>query len=208
MIWDRWKGLWTREERWSLCCDFHDWVVHDLSLSEARAILETLRDSEKSTLVVWRTGWPNWRNLRDPDCSPLLNTRTVKISAPPLPKSEDFDPEITAVRSLKPVNPFASRKHSRFEAKFPVTIVSGSNEFKTETLDLSEGGLRVRDTLPDWVAGYCSAILEIENGRTLEVMCSLAEDQKQGKSRLEIVASDRAAEFVEWFRQHPQFKEA
>ena len=192
--------------RWALNCDFHNWTIHDLRTNEASVILETLRDSEKASVLVWRTGWTNWKSLREPECSVLLHTRHVQLSAPPLPAHEDFNPEITAVRPIKPETPFHTRKSKRFDVSYPVQVISGTQEFSSVIEDLSEGGLRVRDALPEWVAGYCTVIFTVENGSKIEVMCSLAEDQKQSKTRLEIVPSEKHAAFLEWFKAQTRFQ--
>jgi hypothetical protein len=194
------KGLLKDEERWAIHCDYHSWTVQDLSKDQAIAVLDTLKDTQKSSVMVWRTGWAGWRNLRDPECSDLMQPREVKVQAPPVPTDENFDPEITAVRSVAAQNPFMTRKGVRFDVEYPVVVVSSNQEFKTQSLDLSEGGLRVKDTLPDWVAGYCSVILHVENGRKIELMCSLAEDQKHSKTRFEIVPSEKQSEFLDWFQ--------
>lgn len=194
------------EQRWSINCDYHNWTVHDLTTDQARAVLETLRDTHKTTVKIWRTGWASWKSLRDPVCADLMQTRIVKIDAPPLPHQEDFDPEITAVRPVSASSPFSTRKHTRFEVSYPVTVMSSNHQFATESVDLSEGGIQVRDPLPDWVAGYCTVMIEVEDGRQVEVLCSLAEDQKYEKKRLEIVASEKHSDFLEWFRRHPRFQ--
>jgi hypothetical protein len=201
------KQLIRGDESWSLNCDFHNWTVHDLSTNEARVILETLRDSEKATVLVWKPGWAVWKSLRDGECAELLHTRIVKIKAPVIPSVQDFDSEITAVRPVKAETPFVTRKFNRFEVDYPARVVSGTQEFATRILDLSEGGLRIKDPVPDWVAGYSTVIITIEDGRDLELMCSLAEDQRHLKTRLEIVPSENQSEFLAWFRAHPKFKE-
>lgn len=193
-------------ERWSINCDFHNWTLHDLSTSEARACLETLRDSEKATVLVWKAGWPTWRQLRDNDCAELLENRGAKSEAPPIPSDGEYDPEITAVRTVDPKNPFHTRKLPRFDVDYPVLVASGTQEFRTRCLDISEGGLRVSEPLPDWVAGYCSVIMTVENGRVLELLCSIAEDQKHLKTRFEIVPSEKQPEFLAWFQSHPLFQ--
>jgi hypothetical protein len=200
-------SLLASKERWSLSCDFHNWTIHDLSENEARVLIETLRSSEKATLLVWKTGWPSWRSLRDPECAVLLQTRIVQIEAPPVSQQASFDPEITSVH-LKPTAtaPISTRRHNRFDVEFPVTVVMGTQEFHTVCVDLSEGGMRLRDPLPEWVAGYTSVILHIDQDRSIEVMCSLAEDQKHSKTRLEIAISEKQPEFLDWFRSQPQFR--
>lgn len=199
--------LFGKKERWSINCGYHNWTAHDLNKNEAGVLLETLRDSEKASVLVWRTGWTHWRNIRDPEAAPLLHAREIQVSAPVLPELEDFDPEITAVRPLieKPAN-FLSRKHIRFDASYPVTVVSGTQDFSTETLDLSEGGLCLKDAVPDWVAGYCSVIITVEDGRTIEVMCSVAEDQAHAKTRLEMAPSEKQSEYLSWFESHPKYR--
>lgn len=195
-----------KDGSWSLNCDFHNWTVHDLSTNEARVILETLRDSEKATVLVWKPGWAAWKPLRDAECEELLHTRVVKIKAPIIPSVQDYDSEITAVRPLKAETPFVTRKFNRFDVDYPAKLISGTQEFETRVLDLSEGGLRIKDPVPDWVAGYTTVVIIVEDGRQLELMCSLAEDQKHAKTRLEIAPSDKQSDFLAWFHAHSQFK--
>ena len=199
------KDLFGDQVRWALNSDFHNWTIHDLSRREAQIVVESLRDSEKASLMVWRTGWKTWRGLRDPECSELLHSRVINKEAPETPRADDsFDPEITAVRSSTNKPAFSLRKATRFEAEYPVTVVCIDKEFKTVSIDISEGGLKVRDAMPEWVAGYCTLLLDVEDGQVLEVLGSLAEDQKHYKTRFEIVPSDKQSEFIEWFRKRFQ----
>ena len=170
-------------------------------------MLDTLRDSHKAGVVVWKKGWPRWKNLRDTGCEALWRSRDVRIKAPDLVKEHEYDPEITAVRVKKQSSPFYTRKSVRFKVNYPVTIFSGGQELQTVCLDLSSGGLRVQDPMPDWVAGYSSLILTVEDGRQLEIMCSVAEDQQHSKTRFEIVPSENQSEFLDWFAKNPRFQQ-
>ena len=197
------KKLFGDRTRWALNSDFHNWTIHDLSQREAQIVVESLRDSEKASLMVWRSGWTQWRGLRDAECSDLLHSRVIHKEAPEVARAdENFDPEITAVRSATANKPsFALRKATRFEAEYPVTVVCIDKEFKTVSVDVSEGGLKLQDAMPEWVAGYCTLLIAVEDGQILEVLGSLAEDQKHFKTRFEIVPSDKHSEFIEWFHK-------
>lgn len=195
-------------KRWALNCDFHNWTVQDLSLREAQIILETLRDSEKATVLVWRTGWPTWRSLKHPSCSELMYTRIQNIEAPHLNINIENDSEITAVRPMSNESPFQARKYKRFSAAYPCLVLSNQKEFATQTVDLSRGGIRLANSVPDWVAGYCTLRLEVESGVSLSVICALAEDQKDFKTRFEVVSNegDVPTEYTKWFDAQEQFK--
>lgn len=100
------------------------------------------------------------------------------------------------IRPAKVVHP---RLHKRFEIKTDCVLIgSQEKEFVTETVDLSEGGLYLRDVIPAWVAGY---FLVIVNGQ-YQLMCSLVEDQKE-KRRVQIVSEEsdyHYTQYKEWIK--------
>ena len=66
-------------------------------------------------------------------------------------------------------------------------------------MDLSEGGLYFKDTLPDWVAGYF--LVGVQSPTTIyQLMCSVVEDQKE-RRRVQIVSEEQDAHYLaykEW----------
>ncbi len=194
-----------KQQEWALNHAVEGWTLHSLSQNEVKAILATVPDKFKSDVRVWKKGWPAWADLKHPDCRVLLELRIEKREAPPLPHQlqhiEFEDESVTQVKSSVE-RLFVQRKYKRYDITLPVTVILGSNQFKTQTRDLSLGGVCLADPLPDWVAGYCTVVLDTPDNLEIELVCTLVEDQKMDKFRLEIVQSLKYEELKDWMSRH------
>lgn len=94
-----------------------------------------------------------------------------------------------------------NRRYTRYGVNIPVKVVNNTQEFLTLTRDISEGGVRLADSLPDAFAGYCQVVLTPADRSPLHLLCSLVEDQEDGKYHLEFVDSEGQADFIAWLRR-------
>ncbi len=95
---------------------------------------------------------------------------------------------------------FVVRKDQRVAAEIDVEIISQGRKFTTKSVDLSIGGIQVKDPVPNWLAGYCTIILrrpELKQG--LEFVCSVVENQDPAeRKRLEIHPSKDTVHLKRW----------
>lgn len=177
------------------------WVVKDLTEGEATAIFAVLTGQQRLVTRLWTTGWPGWRQLDDPQCNFLFLPRTTKLEPPPISVEMPQTAEITQVMIPRTNDVgVAARKHQRFSVQIPVTVQTVSEVFQTVTEDVSEGGIRLRDPLPDKFAGYCQIVFQPRTSTSFTVLASPVEDQKNGRVHLEFVDSDEQWKFIEWLR--------
>lgn len=181
------------------------WLVRDLTASEASAIVAVLNARQRLTTRAWTEGWPAWKPIDDPDCAFLLETRKQTQEPPTIDFVSNDPPEITQVY-LPPDRPTASgriqilRRHERFPLQIEVLVQTSSLQFKTMTEDVSEGGIRIREVLPDEFAGYCQIVFLPGTSRSLTVLANPVEDQSKGRFHLEFVDDKEQARFAEWFK--------
>jgi hypothetical protein len=183
------------------------WFLWDLERQKAlgpysesgvMAVLQYLGPDHVDHLLVWTKGWETWTVFRAPSCEQFLNSLSLvkePTQCPPVPEKlrRDFLLKQVNLQEQRSLN---LRKSHRLPIEIPCTIAVNENVFHTKTLDVSEGGLRVADPVPDWVGGYCliTLLLPAANGpqteptstRTIELLASLAEDQQQGKTRFQV----------------------
>lgn len=95
---------------------------------------------------------------------------------------------------------FVVRKDQRVIADIEVEIIAQGRKFQTKTVDLSVGGVQVKDPLPSWLAGYCTLILRRPDVKmALEFVCSVVENQDPAqKRRLEIHPSKDTIHLKRW----------
>ncbi len=75
-------------------------------------------------------------------------------------------------------NDLLKRSFERVSRVFDVEIEVEERVFQTQTVDVSVGGLRLKDPLPDWVVGYCLLrIIKSDKNEEVELVCSLVENQ-------------------------------
>jgi hypothetical protein len=182
-----------------------NWRLDQLSTREVSLLIATLGHSEVQGLWVCHRGWKSWRPLTEViDNFPRrLNTEHRRTPLPPehvrTSTVDPTDEESTQVHARIETPDPIIRKFPRYGIEIPVTILSGANQFKTFTLDVSLGGICLRETIPDWVAGYCSMILHIEGVQDIELLCTVVEDQRIGqKTRMELVPSTQLDRLKEW----------
>ena len=157
---------------------------------------------------VWSEGWENWKSasLAEEVMSMSLVDRSFpsQIPNPPKPFTEskskvNADKRVAVSNKNEPEDETVMRKHQRFDVELPVEVLVNDQSFKSKTVDISLGGIRVTDELPDWVAGYGTVIITLPDGSTSEVVCSVVEDQKLGdKFRLEILPSAQFDELKDY----------
>lgn len=171
---------------WSLHNPVKSWTLHQLSVREARLLIATLSPVEKSATLAWRQGDPIWIHLHHPLAMDIVKPEPATIvKAPAIPVQEPTEEEITHVRMEKSNRQWV-REHQRIKAEIPGEVLLGTQRFRATTENLSEGGIKFKERLPDWVAGYFTVILNRPEG-SLEVTCMLVEDQKDDKTRVAVV---------------------
>lgn len=202
------KSLFSSEQKsWSLNNPLKGWTLHGLNSREACLLLHTLSLAERRVVRAWKTGWDEWKSLDAPECQELnAGFDNPDPGAPPLPPEVEED-EITLVHSS---HRKVKRFHARPERKQVVVraeIVQGPQSFRTRTENVSEGGIKFADVLPEWVAGYFTVILGLQTG-PIEVTCMLVEDQKDSKTRVEVIETEDEESHLplyrEWVKSLPE----
>jgi hypothetical protein len=191
------------------------WLVANLTESEARAIFAVLSPVARLSIRVWSDGWPTWLPLDAPECA-FIHVLRLQTQNPPVIQQPTEQTEITQVfvpkAPLPEVNvvpaPTANRRHRRFDVQIQVVVQTAGTRFETETLDVSEGGIRLRDPLPEQLAGYCQVVFSPASGPTLSVLASPVEDQRGSRVHLEFVDTTEQWKFIEWMRTQDWAKTA
>ena len=186
------RGFFSRKV-WFIHNPLKSWTLKDLSEQELRLVVGTLTTVERQHCLVWKKDWKQWQPLNKTEKLSLLERELCELShlpegAPPLPSSalalsED---EITQVKIIirEPDRLVEDRRHGRHEICVPVEIIQGSQVFRTQTLDISASGMRFKDPIPEWVAGYFTVLFS--DPKSFEITCALVEDQKHNKNCAEV----------------------
>ena len=185
------KSLFSRSQCWALHNPLKSWTLKDLTDRELRQVVNTLTKAEFQLCLVWKKGWSQWTRLSSLEGFEIQSHEEPLIieGAPPIPGHgvESTEAEITQVKivSRGPARHLQDRRHGRHEISIPVEIIQGSQTFRTETLDVSYSGVRFKEPIPDWVAGYFTVLFRLPN-QTFEITCALVEDQKDSKNCAEV----------------------
>lgn len=183
------KKFFTPGTEWSLYNPLKGWTRHGLTEGEVRLIMQTLSLAERRVTWVWKVGWDEWRQLEHPECVSLgKKIPNPNTGAPPEPPPLRDD-EVTAVQLAAAKERAWGREHDRAMVGIEVQVIVNGQTFRTTTDNVSEGGLKFVDRLPDWVAGYFTVILSVEDD-PMELTCMLVEDQRSDKKRVAVVETD------------------
>lgn len=187
---------------WAIHNPLKSWTFSELSLRECKILVASMSDAETKVSWAHLKGWPEWLPLSGEPCHHLFGyCEDEKNSLPAIPElnlNDDRDHDITQVHTDPGVAKFREyivRKYPRYSVRIPAEILVGNQTFKTQTLNVSEGGFFFESPLPDWVAGYFTVTLKVVDGPSFEFTCFLAEDQKKEKYRTEIAPITKEQDF-------------
>lgn len=199
---------------WSIHNELKGWTLHGLSAREGQLLVCTMSTAEFQLCQVWKRGWPRWEKISAAAGAELRAVReaeegtalTRPADCPDLPAANpNGGEEITQVQMASSrQKDVYKREYDRWETRLAAEIILGNLSFKTHTDNVSEGGMRFVDPLPDWVAGYFTVVLQTPE-RPLEITCMLVEDQKGKKLRVEAVETNDEESHLpiyrEWIRR-------
>lgn len=187
---------------WAIHNSIKGWTLYNLNLREMQLLVSTLSPNEvKLTRVAAHkaTQWESLSRETHPDFFTLTGNDSqgfpdFKVTDTPADADTDFF-------VIKPQKKYLARLHDRIEIQTKVAIEGQSKSFESTTVDISEGGLFFKDTIPDWVSGYF--IVRVFDKETFyQVICSLVEDQKV-KQRVQIVSEENDIHYLkykDWLR--------
>lgn len=189
---------------WSIHNPLKVWTLHALTEREVRLIVSTLSAAEHRMLWVWKRGWQEWVALSDDAAETLREMEApADLTDVPEPPALLETDEITAVKVITQGRRMHGRHHERTSIVARAEIIVGNQSFHSRTENVSEGGIKFGQNLPDWVAGYFTVV--IYDQAPIEVICMLVEDQKTDKTRVEVVETEdeesQLPRYREWVRQ-------
>lgn len=188
----------SSETTWALHNALKSWTLYNLSEAQISMLILTLSPSELKLIKICPKNEKSWESLdrtkhaqffKAEEANNFLNANYY----PPVDIRSDSVSE-TGYFVIKPSKVVHPRLHKRYEMSVKCVLVGANDqEFNTETIDLSEGGLFFKDTIPSWVAGYFLVIVKSQ----FQLMCSLVEDQKE-KKRVQIVSEESDFNFIQY----------
>ncbi len=173
---------------WAIHNPLKSWTLKGLSNDELKLVAGTLTDTELQLCLVYKEGWEEWKRFCKLEGFEKAQPQVSLEDLPQIP-TEAFQSEevITQVKivSKEPERLLQDRRHGRHEVSIPVEIIQNNQTFRTETLDISLSGVRFKDPIPDWVAGYFTVLFR-KPDQSFEITCALVEDQKDQKNCAEV----------------------
>jgi hypothetical protein len=181
---------------WAIHNSIKGWTLYNLTLYEAQLIVHTLSPNEIRIAFVAQAS-STWEKL-DTQAHAQLFKLAIKPSVgfSEFKKSTSELPEDTDFFIFKPQRKHKERIHVRKEFQTDIIIEGQSQVFKTVSHDLSEGGIYLKDTIPDWVSGYFIVKI-VDKTEVLQLICCLVEDQKV-KQRVQVVSEENDQHFVKY----------
>jgi hypothetical protein len=120
-----------------------------MPFDEFRAAVSHLTTSEVRSSFAWMTGWKEWRSLEEI----AAEMKDLKVSLPPAPPKKE-----KASRS-KEKSGSERRIHERYEADMSAVILSKGKVYRTKTENISAGGIRLKEGLPNDIDEDASVVL-------------------------------------------------
>jgi len=187
---------------WALHNSIKNWTVFDLTDREAQIVINTLSMNELKLIYICQSGDTTWMRFDSLLHQKLLNPNvTSQGRFPPVHLDlhvGEFDSDFFVIQPRKVHTP---RLHGRFTIDLPLSIETAGKVFKSSTIDVSEGGFYIKDSIPEWIAGYFLVRVEAFKG-VFQIMCSMVENQKS-RHRIQIVSEDNDPNYQlyrQWLR--------
>lgn len=144
-------------------------------------------------------------SLNGEDCDELTST-PYKDDVREMAKREQMDPQLAEVKTQEEINEHM-RRHKRYDLRYHVSLILENKKFSSFTVDISLGGLSLKDNIPDWVAGYFTVIIStLDLKKQLEFMGSVVENQSNQRHRLEIYPSSDSDKLKKWLKRDEEKK--
>ncbi len=181
---------------WGLHNALKGWTLYDLTVNEVQLLVQVMSVNEIRLTKVCTQDSAVWTALSESEYPQFfVPKKSNSENYPALHQTEktmagESDTEYFVVRPRKQL----PRLHKRHDLNISCTVNSTTKSIEMETVNLSEGGIQFKEILPDWIAGYFIIALKIPTG-SLQLMCSLVEDQKE-KKRVQIVSEDTDPQYL------------
>ncbi len=186
---------------WAIHNSIKNWTFYNLSEHEVHLIVQTLTSNERRMTFLARQSdihtSSEWIKLEE-NIFPKFYQAVAQDSASfeiyqnkSLEKSDEADCFV-----IRPSRKHQLRIHDRKEIPIQVIIEGQGQQFKSETIDVSEGGLYLKEIIPDWLSGYFIVKMTM-NSLTYQLVCSLVEDQKI-RQRIQIVSEENDRHYLDY----------
>ncbi len=174
---------------WAIHNSIKNWTLFDLTDREAQIVINTLSMNELKLIYICKSGDTAWVRFDALNHQKLLNPNVTQQGRFPPVNLDlhvgELDSDFFVIQPRKVHTP---RLHGRFTISLPIVIESAGKAFESSTIDISEGGFYLKDSIPEWVAGYFLVRVEAFK-TTFQIMCSMVENQKS-RHRIQIVSED------------------
>lgn len=166
-------------------------TFQNLSFSEAN---KKIQQGKKEEWYCWQPQFVDWKPVRE--VSDFMPVSSKKAVPPPPPPARAFK---TADIQTSETQTSEKRKHPRHNVQLKVIIVKGSSAFKTMTVDISEGGLRLNKPLPQtWLDSDCDIfIFHPASNRAIKISSRLV-GTGSIRSRLTFADNHALHELKQW----------
>ena len=183
---------------WAIHNALRNWTLYGLSEREVQLIMNTLSTNELKLISLCSSEDLIWHPLDSSQHQSFISAEGKdKGEFPePTPRGEQSsDAEYFVISPKKVILP---RLHERIEIELDVMIegLSRSQQFKSQTIDLSEGGIHFKDVIPDWVSGYFIVVVSYQE-QSYQIMCALVEDQKV-KHRVQVMSEENDSHYLSY----------
>lgn len=104
---------------------------------------------ELEHVLLCQSGWQEWKKSQDIPSFLNQYQKSLKLKDDHLPSLENLEEDDEELPPMIPKNNSEKRKHPRVMIELKVVFIIEKKSFRTKTLDLSLGGLKIVDPLPD-----------------------------------------------------------
>jgi hypothetical protein len=188
----------VEEVYWSLSKPVEKKQIDGLTFEQARFFVSELPVSEHHLWMVWREGFTKWIPLLE--CSDLIKKPRsgMRRVSPPLPPDETN--EFSVINNLAEMatgKQIDQRLSRRFVKSFSVLVeTKGSPSFKTKLVNISVGGMKVAEAIPEGFGVSFNATIQRADGEELKIYCKVI--KSSARLRVKFLEVDKPRVLQSW----------
>jgi hypothetical protein len=177
--------------------------IDGLKSLQAKAMTKVIRKEQLVEWLVWKEGQANWQPISAfPELFEQPERSAPSVTLPANVELHIKEPEnihTNPTLVLEKEGYYDVRLQNRFNKAFPTTIVSPEKKFERVTENISLGGMKLQESLPNWLGGRIVKVLINYKGEVWKgACCVVPEPDRLTVNRLIIVENKHVDLLRSW----------
>lgn len=195
----------AQESQWSLYNDTTGRQIDGLSFDQARDLCRSIPEAQREQWLAWHEGLADWAAIVSFAKLFASGRKTAATPPTPAPKPAAKVSESSAQTSVRgfelqvddhltieigPEKTLDHRFNKRFEKCYTVSVNHQGRTFQSQTLNISLGGMQLKNAVPEGLGMQFTATLTRRDGHSMQMQCARLPGPARTVTRLKFIDPD------------------